>query len=613
MNEIKTLLSLMDRRGRVRFLWLTVLVCLTGPFEVLGLGAIVGFLQVIARPEIITQNEYTSRAYDFFGFSSELEFISFAGLAMVLVVAFSNGLMALVHVLSLRLTWGEHRKLSVKLMTLYLERDYLWYLGRNTADLSKTVLNEVQEAIREVISPTISLVNNGFRIIIIGIFLVSLNYKVAAIALVGGGLGFWGIFWATQQRLRVLGKVRLESMRAMYQMAGEMFGGIKEVKLFGAESHLLGKFESRVIKFGSTQRAKSALSDLPRYLIQTITLSGIAFLAVYLFRSGYRDSEVFSTLALFAVGGYRLVGAAQRAFASYSSMRFAGATLQNLEDDLSYIVPFRADDRQLSFSSSLALRDVTFTYPEQSKPVLDRISLQISPLSKVALVGSTGSGKTTLVSLILGLLQPESGTIEVDGQSLCAEVLSAWRQKIGYVPQDIFLLDDTVLKNIAFAVPEGEINIEAARRAATIAQLDQFVQNELPEGYDTLIGERGARISGGQRQRLGLARALYRDPDILVLDEATSALDGQTESAIVEALETLSSQKTIIVIAHRLQTIERCDTIYVLRDGQIVGQGTYAELAKNSDEFKALAGLGDDGGGGIGAELTTVPGQSAGI
>ncbi|MFW5787668.1 MAG: ABC transporter ATP-binding protein, partial [Halanaerobiales bacterium] len=245
----------------------------------------------------------------------------------------------------------------------------------------------------------------------------------------------------------------------------------------------------------------------------------------------------------------------------------------------------------LPFKERIDLEDVSFIYPDDNRPVLQSINLCVEHNTTVGLVGATGSGKSTLVNIILGLLKPEKGRIVIDGKQLQKENLRNWQQNIGYVPQDIYLCDDTVLNNIAFGVPEDEINFRAVKRAAHIASVDHFIENELVEGYATMVGERGIRVSGGQLQRIGLARALYHDPEVLILDEATSSLDGATQKSVMEAINNIARVKTMVIIAHRLSTVENCDNIYLIEQGKIVDSGSYNTLVNSSDKFRKLAEL----------------------
>ena len=310
-------------------------------------------------------------------------------------------------------------------------------------------------------------------------------------------------------------------------------------------------------------------------------------------------SKTLPVLALYALTGYRLMPAFQQIFQSILTIRFNWPSVVLVADELkneeiktaSALLSTASEGgvAAMQFTDSLAISGVTFTYPGAHSPALDQVSLNVRKNTSVGLVGSTGSGKTTLVDIILGLFDPDRGALLVDGVPLDGKRVASWQANLGYVPQQIYLTDDSIARNIAFGIERELVDMARVRSAAKIAHLDQFITSSLPSGYDTVVGERGVRLSGGQRQRIGIARALYHDPAVLVLDEATSALDGITENAIVEAIRELSHEKTIITIAHRLSTVQECDVIYLLEGGRIVDQGQYEELLTRSPRFREMA------------------------
>jgi ABC-type multidrug transport system fused ATPase/permease subunit len=302
-------------------------------------------------------------------------------------------------------------------------------------------------------------------------------------------------------------------------------------------------------------------------------------------------------VSLFAFAGYRLMPALQRVFNAASALNFNTAILDRIHDDIFETGKFASLDwplerpQPLEFNDKIELKDIKYSYPDDQEAVLKNINIEIKKHTEIGLAGATGAGKSTLVNVILGLLNPEEGKIEIDGLKLNEDNIRNWQQNLGYVPQDIYLCDDTILSNIAFGVPKDEIDMEAVKKATKIANIDKFIENELPQGYDTVVGERGVRVSGGQRQRLGLARALYNDPEVLVLDEATSSLDGATQKAVMEAINNVAKVKTMIIIAHRLSTVQNCDSIYMIEDGKVIDSGKYNELVEGNFKFRELANL----------------------
>jgi ABC-type multidrug transport system fused ATPase/permease subunit len=340
----------------------------------------------------------------------------------------------------------------------------------------------------------------------------------------------------------------------------------------------------------------NAISSLPRYALETLAFGGIIVLVIYLLNAKHGASTALPLVSLYALSGYRMMPALQQIFMNLSTIRFNVASLEKLSKDLEKSVEISSTMpvpppifNPIPLSERLDLKGVVFFYPNRPDPVLNELSLMIKANTTVGIVGSTGSGKTTTLDILLGLLTPSSGQLLIDGVIIDSENVRNWQASIGYVPQQIMLLDNTILRNIAFGIPDAQVDFDSVVKAARLAHLNDFIQNDLPERYNTIVGDRGVRLSGGQRQRIGIARALYHDPSVLVLDEATSSLDNITENVIMEALNTLSHQKTIIMVAHRLSTVRECDVIIVMDKGRVSGYGTYAELLEHNSIFRHLS------------------------
>jgi len=334
-------------------------------------------------------------------------------------------------------------------------------------------------------------------------------------------------------------------------------------------------------------------------LLEVVAFGGIILIAVYLIAVQNNLQQVIPMLGLYAFAGYRLMPALQQAFNGIASARFNIAALdaihRGLENQVAEPVHTNgrtAENQQefvLPLNKRLVLDQVSFTYPGAKEAAIQHLSLEIPAHTTVGFVGKTGSGKTTTVDLILGLLRPQEGMISVDGTPLQGDAVRHWQQNIGYVPQHIYLADDTVARNIAFGVAEDEIDLDAVRDAARRAHIADFIESDLPEQWETVVGERGVKLSGGQRQRIGIARALYHNPSVLVFDEATSALDQKTETDVMEAIYELEGNHTILMIAHRLSTVQRADKIVMLERGRKVGEGSYDELAHRHAKFRSMA------------------------
>ena len=383
-----------------------------------------------------------------------------------------------------------------------------------------------------------------------------------------------------------------------YRIVGEAFGGMKDVKLLDLEPYFSERFRRPAERVAYFDAVNLILREVPRYVIEGVAFGGLLVFVLYLLITGNGDlGSVVPILSVYAFTAIRLFPALQQVYGSIGQMRFAQPTLDKLHQD------FRATAAQapgrlgaarkaepVRLTECLELRDVGYAYPNAERAALHGLSIAVAARTSVGLVGGTGAGKTTAVDIMLGLLEPQEGALVIDGVAITAKTLPGWQRSIGYVPQHIFLTDDTIAANIAFGQKSGEVDMAAVERAARIAELHDFVLAELPEGYATKVGERGVRLSGGQRQRIGIARALYNDPDVLILDEATSALDNLTEKAVMDAVQNLGHAKTIVMIAHRLSTVRGCDMIFMLEHGQVVAAGTYDDLIETNRQFRALAG-----------------------
>ena len=400
-------------------------------------------------------------------------------------------------------------------------------------------------------------------------------------------------YLAIRRELERIGPKKVDVNRRRFKANAEVFGGIKEIKALGREAFFVRQYAKVSFKYAAYQVTSKLYSMLPRYLVEALTFGGFMVACIYFVASGDELSQVVPLMGFFAFAAVRLLPGFQEILASLAQFRFHEYLLFKIHRELvgEPGPGWPARDVQvppLPFHSRIRLDGIQFSYAGADKAVVTDLTLEISKDSSVALVGMTGAGKTTLVDIVLGLLIPQHGTVRIDETVLTDEVAGRWRQNVGYVPQDVFLVDDTVSRNIALGLDDSSIDRAAVERAARVAHIHEFIVSELPLGYDTVIGERGVRISGGQRQRLGIARALYGDPALLVLDEATSDIDNITEEYITDAIQSLAGKKTLLIVAHRLATIRRCDRILVLSDGRITASGAFDELVATDDAFRRL-------------------------
>jgi ABC-type bacteriocin/lantibiotic exporter with double-glycine peptidase domain len=411
------------------------------------------------------------------------------------------------------------------------------------------------------------------------------------------GSTYGAIFIAVRRLLTQLGGRRYRANRRRFHVTQEATGGVKELKILGLESTFLRRYRDAAFEMANTLVRIQVLSVLPRYLLEAVAFGGMLLLILVLLTRGDGDiSHLIPTLGIVATVGLRLIPSLQQIYGRGTSLRQSQEPLMKMHADITNLrrkEPEEATEEHhdgvLPLTSELVLKDIVFTYPGAAKPALRGLSLAVRANSTIGIVGGTGAGKTTLIDVLLGLLQPSSGEITIDGQTLKPNTLRAWQKTLGYVPQTIFLSDGSILENIAFGIPLNEIDRVAAERAARVAAIHDFILSDLPDGYDSQVGERGVRLSGGQRQRVGIARALYHDPSTLIFDEATSALDPMTEAVVMDAVHRISGEKTIVMIAHRLSTVRECDHIFLLREGNVAAQGTFDEIREQDEEFRRFS------------------------
>ena len=598
MDVLRKLFSLLTRRERRNLYILFVAVLLMASLQVASVASIMPFLSVASDPSIIQENEYLRWAYATFGFDDDRSFLITLGLGAFIVLVVSNVFIILTRWAMERYSWGRNHSLSRRLLRSYLYRPYEYFLTRNSSELGKNILEEVKEVADQMLKPTLLGVAKAVVAVFIVGFLVYFDPVVALMVTVVLGAAYGAIYLVVRSQLDDRGEARVEANTKRYQFVGEAFGGIKEVKIQGKEEAFLNLYDDPSERYARNQALYRVIKKAPRYIIEMVAFGGIILIAVYLIAVRESLQQVIPVLGLYAFAGYRLLPALQEAFHGLASARFNIAALNKLHRDLKGLAEARSSASggadgtaapPLLLEEDLALREVSYTYPDADRPAIKNLSLAIPARSMVGFVGKTGSGKTTAVDLALGLLRPQEGEITIDGTPLRANNLRRWQQTLGYVPQHIYLSDDTVARNIAFGVPRDQIDIETVREAARRAHILDYVEQDLPNRWETVVGERGVKLSGGQRQRIGIARALYHDPSVLVFDEATSALDQSTEAGVMEAIYDLEGEQTILIISHRLSTVQRADNIFMLEEGRKVGEGSYDELLDQHAKFRSMA------------------------
>ena len=587
MEYYKKILFLLSSQERKNAALVLVMILIMAFLDMIGVASIVPFMLVLTNPDIIETNIILKKMYQtskMFGVENNQKFLFALGILVLFLLITSLGFKALTTYAQTRFILMREFTIGKRLVKGYLEQPYDWFLNRNSADLGKNILSEVSLVVAGSISALMKLIASGAVSIALIILLIVTDPKLAIISGLTLGISYGIIYKLTYSYLSKIGKQRVISNQSRFTAVSEAFGAAKEVKVGGLEKIYIERFSNPAEKFAKDMTSQQVVVLLPRFALEALAFGGIMLLILYLMRQTGSFNSSLPIISLYVFAGYRLLPALQQVYASLSSLTFSGPALDRMYNELKNLKPLelKQDESVLTLKKEISLKNIYYNYPNSSQSVLSDVNITIPAKTTIGLIGSTGAGKTTTVDIILGLLELQKGTLEIDGKVVTKNNIAVWQRSIGYVPQQIYLSDDTVEANIAFGVNPKDISKKAIEKASKIANLHDFVKNELPKQYQTIIGERGVRLSGGQRQRIGIARALYHNPDLLILDEATNALDNQTEKAVMDAVNKLSNNITIILIAHRLNTVKNCDIIYRIDKGKIVSQGTAKELFDNS-------------------------------
>ena len=587
--NIKSILSFfLTSREKRRFLFLALGMVSNGLLEMFSILAVMPFLGVAANPNLIEQNRYLNFAYNALGFSSSRDFLLFLGLGLICILLFANLSNAFFTWFEFRFTWSVNNSLSVRLMHRYLNLDYLTFIQRNSADLQKNIQTEITEITTSFISPVLGALNKSFSILLIITLLIMIDPVPLLVIGTILGLMYFFIYSMTRKALLKTGIGSLKDNEAKFKAASEAFGVFKIAKLLHLELFFVDRFAQASRRFTQNQSKRLTIAHLPRFAVEAIAFSLMIGISLYIIATNKNFSEVIPIFGLYVLASYRLLPGIQQIYTNSSVIRASWPHIIYLQGELASPVEhpvLRVKDPKPTTAKSLTsnsaplieFRNVTFSYPNAKTTTIDNVSFSIADKLTVGFMGETGSGKTTIIDMILGIISPDSGEIFVHGKPI-SQNLEAWQRSIGYVPQEIYLTDNSIAENIAFGVSKNEIDMAKVQKAATLANIASFIQDELTDKYDTVVGERGVRLSGGQRQRIGIARALHYDPQLLVFDEATSALDNETERSVMEAVENLANEKTIIIIAHRLTTLQKCDRVIKVEKGRIAKSGIFDEV-----------------------------------
>ena len=579
-KKIFFLLSTHERKHGALLIIMSILMAL---LDMIGVASIFPFMSVLSNPNVVETNIFLNFIFNFsskFGIQNNQEFLLFLGVMVFLFLIISLTFKTFTVYALTQFVYMREYSIGKRIIEQYLRQPYAWFLSRNSTDFAKSILSEVAQIIGNGINPLIEITSKSFIAIALIILLFIVNPKLSLIVSSSLGFAYLTIYYFIHNLISQNGKRRLHNNQSRFRSVSEAFGAIKEVKVRGLEEIYIKNFSSSSQSYAKTIATAQVLAQLPRYILEAVAFGGILLIILFTMAKTDLLSESLPIISLYVFAGYRLLPALQQIYASFTKLAFVHSSVDNLYSDLKKFKSLNKNQvkEKITFNKTIRLNNICYNYPGSSRLALKDIDLNIPAKSIIGFIGTTGSGKTTLVDVILGILEPQTGSLEIDGKTITDKNLTYWQQLIGYVPQHIYLSDDTIAANIAFGVEPEDINQNILEKVSKIAKLHEFIIDELPKQYLTEIGERGIKLSGGQRQRIGIARALYRDPKVLILDEATSALDTETEQFVMNEINNIDKNKTIILIAHRLNTLKNCDIVFRLNKGSIANKGTFDEI-----------------------------------
>lgn len=567
LKQLWQILSPLDKR---KVIYVFILVMGMAFIESAGVISIMPFLAVLSNPNVVESNSYLKQLYDFTGAANKQNFILYLGFLSLFVVICSTVFKIVTQYAVNRFASLQRHYFSTRLLKTYLQQNYEFFIQRNSATLAKNILSEVDQLIWTMILPALTLMSYGVVLLsMVGILLLYDPLMAIATAFVLG-LFYASIYMLVRKKLTQIGQEFTQANKERYQTCQEALAGIKDVMINNAEHGYIKQFEESSRVFARHIATRETLGQVPLNVIETVGYGCLIGLAMLLVVSGKEVSHILPVLGLYGFAAYRMLPAAQNMYRAISQIKFSEQVLSVLKpefalekDELKHIE--KDSTQYLKFENSIRLENISFAYPNRMEsPILNNFSLEVKKNASLGIIGKSGSGKSTLMDIMLGLLFPQQGKVYIDDVELTADNITQWRDLVGYVPQNIYLADKSIAENIAFGVAKIDIDLKRVEFVARQAQIDDFIQSQLPLGYHTLVGERGVMLSGGQRQRIGIARALYKNPQVLFMDEATSALDTETEQAVNEAIQNLNGKMTMVIIAHRKSAVTQCNQILKL-------------------------------------------------
>lgn len=595
LSVIKELFSLLSDKQRKHFYILQLLVILMAFTELLGIASIAPFMALVGDPSLLEKEGIYSKLYHLSGITDPIDFLFFSGCLVLVMLTIST-------IVSMLTTWrlaiygaSVGTELADRLYSYYMQQPWLFHASGSSAQLTKQVSTEANRISGGIIQPLMNLNAKLVLALFISISILIYNPVIALAGISAFVLSYMLMYKLVRKSLIFNGR-RLSAVSTQrFRLMNEGFGGIKDVLLLDRKYDFIDRFTEQGGLQARAQGTNNTISRVPRFFVELLAFGAMISLVLVLIKIHDGNlGQVLPVLAIYALACFKLLPALQQIYSSITQIKGNSAAFEAVKQDLQQSEATQNELNENTIVSKLKLKqqirldDISFAYPNKEKYALKDVNITIPVNNVIGIVGSSGSGKSTLIDIILGLLTPKSGSFYIDDTLITRNNIRGWQNNLGFVPQSIFLSEGSIAENIAFGIPDDEIDYNQVMKAIKLAHLKELV-DELPDGINTKVGERGVQLSGGQRQRIGIARALYNEADILIFDEATSALDGITEKIIMDAIHDFSGQKTIVMIAHRLKTVQKCDTIYLMEKGQVIDQGNYQELVDKNSKFREMA------------------------
>lgn len=570
-HKVWSLLTAKERRSAVVIMFMMFIGMM---LETLGVGMMIPALALFTQGDITHKYPALQPVFQALGNPSQRNLVIGAMLTLVGLFLFKSLFLALLTWRQMRFSYGVQAQLSQRLFAVYMKQPYIFHLQRNSAQLIFSVINEVSTVNGNGLTAFMTLLTESLVMLGLCTLLLVVEPKGALIAGAVLSAAAWGFHQLTATRILRWGYIRQhhEGLRVQHLQQG--LGGAKDVKIFGREKEFIEEYRIHNVLSARVQQREATMQQIPRLWLELLAVIGLALMVIIMLAQDRALDAVLPTVGLFAAAAFRLMPSVNRVLGALHALHYGLPMINNVYKEINLDTPLVTGTQRsiAAFGVDIKLNRVTYTYPGATESALKEVSLVIKSGESIGFIGASGAGKSTLVDILLGLITPDTGEVKVDGKNI-QENLRRWQDQIGYVPQTIYLTDDTLRRNVAFGLPSEQIDDAAVQRAIKAAQLEDFVTS-LPDGLETLVGERGARLSGGQRQRIGIARALYHDPEVLVLDEATSSLDSDTENGVMKAVRALQGKKTILIIAHRLSTVDHCNRLYRIENGKLIDNAT---------------------------------------